>query len=773
MLRMLYGWLMLCPATVCAPSTVEQRFLTHPAQYQGERVPVIEVTNTLQLGKLVALRFIEWVITNPAGVISLPTGKTPEHFIKFLKHYQEHWHEQAVQQELKTYGITALTFPDTSRLKFVQMDEFFPINPAQKNSFAHYINTYYLPLLHLKPENILTIDACQLPSMRTRSSKKLFPAVTIDPTNSGTPLTRRMLQEAQKYCETYEEKIRQWGGIGFFLGGIGPDGHIAFNMYGTSPDSTTRITMLNYKSAAAAATDLGGIEYARNKAVITIGLQTITLRPDAVITIIAAGQAKAPIVAASVEGSDKQLPVYSLLQHPGTRFYVTTGAASNLRTRRCTLLAHTLTKDQHSLRNTVIDEIIHDCAVRYNKKIIALTHHDLAKSPDGVLLLEHCHVPLEELLHATVARLQENIERGLAIRTNLTILHTEPHHDDVMLSYHPLAVSLLAQNRNTFVTLTSGFNAVTNKYLMSILEQATDRFIEQQWTTIIDTPYEQLLTAFDQAIRNDTDQAHVIEIVIALKNILMVFGIQQQPLRDTVQWIQEYLAAATPGEKDIPTIQLLKGALRESEVDRLWTGHGVAPTHIHHLRAKFYTGDYFTPQPTLIRDVAPVLQLMESTAPDIVTVALDPEGTGPDTHYKVLQIVAEAVRSYYRLHNKDLVIWGYRNVWFRFKPHEATFMMPVSEEQLKSLHHDFMNNFSTQRQASFPALEHDGPFSELSCIIQRQQLATLKLLLGEDYFAQHPDLRMRSAAGMLFLKQMNVEDFVQQAAQLQTRMESV
>jgi len=45
-----------------------------------ENIPVIVVENFPILGKLTAIRFIEWVQKNPEGVISLPTGKTPEHF---------------------------------------------------------------------------------------------------------------------------------------------------------------------------------------------------------------------------------------------------------------------------------------------------------------------------------------------------------------------------------------------------------------------------------------------------------------------------------------------------------------------------------------------------------------------------------------------------------------------------------------------------------------------------------------------------------------------
>jgi glucosamine-6-phosphate deaminase len=45
-------------------------------------------------------------------------------------------------------------------------------------------------------------------------------------------------------CRRYEEKIRALGGIELFLGGIGEDGHIAFNEPGSSLASRTRIKTL-------------------------------------------------------------------------------------------------------------------------------------------------------------------------------------------------------------------------------------------------------------------------------------------------------------------------------------------------------------------------------------------------------------------------------------------------------------------------------------------------------------------------------------------------
>ncbi len=49
-----------------------------------EKIPVITVSNFPALGQLIAMRFLEWVQDHPGGVVSLPTGKTPEHFIKWV-----------------------------------------------------------------------------------------------------------------------------------------------------------------------------------------------------------------------------------------------------------------------------------------------------------------------------------------------------------------------------------------------------------------------------------------------------------------------------------------------------------------------------------------------------------------------------------------------------------------------------------------------------------------------------------------------------------------
>lgn len=57
---------------------------------------------------------------------------------------------------------------------------------------------------------------------------------------------------------------------------------------------------------------------------------------------------------------------------------------------------------------------------------------------------------------------------------------------------------------------------------------------------------------------------------------------------------------------------------------------------------------------------------------------------------------------------KNPLVWGYRNVWFEFKPSQATLMIPVSASDLDLMHRTFMACFTTQKTAQFPSPHYDG-----------------------------------------------------------------
>ena len=76
----------------------------------------------------------------------------------------------------------------------------------------------------------------------------------------------------------YEEKIASAGGIELFVGGIGPDGHIAFNQPGSSLVSRTRVKTLAQDTLIANARFFGGNIDAVPKQVLTVGLGTVMVR---------------------------------------------------------------------------------------------------------------------------------------------------------------------------------------------------------------------------------------------------------------------------------------------------------------------------------------------------------------------------------------------------------------------------------------------------------------------------------------------------------------
>ena len=130
------------------PSSVEKYFLKRSGldfRYApDEKIPVVQVNNFPLLGQLTALRFLEWVQHNPEGVVSLPTGKTPEYFIRYVEHYLASWDQPKTRELLEKVGLTQRTKPVLRGLQFVQIDEFFPIPPTQHNSFYDYVMKYYI-----------------------------------------------------------------------------------------------------------------------------------------------------------------------------------------------------------------------------------------------------------------------------------------------------------------------------------------------------------------------------------------------------------------------------------------------------------------------------------------------------------------------------------------------------------------------------------------------------------------------------------------------------
>ncbi len=783
------------PAETPKPSSrVEQIALEHSGYeflYRpDEQVPSIIVDNFPALGRLTAARFLEWVLENPEGVISLPTGKTPEHFIKFVQHFLQTWDTRETGKALESLGLSTQRKPDLSGLRFVQIDEFYPIDSKQQNSFYYYVHKYYIKGFGLDRARALLIDPLTIGLPPGTSLKEIFPDLSVDLSlriRRATSLLEKRQQQVVRavddFCTDYERRITEMGGIGFFLGGIGPDGHIAFNIRGSDLFSTTRLLDPNYETRAAAAGDLGGMEVARHKSVITVGLATITRNRDAVVIIFAAGEAKARMVAQTIH-SDlcNTYPGSVLGLLPNARFYLTSGAARQL-TRRVFV--------DFARREEVPDEqlyrIVMDLSLSHQKPIKHLTKEDFQNDRFGAELLSKTQSTSEDLAARTERRVLDSLQRGHAPVEHKTLLHTAPHHDDIILAYLPYVTNAVRRRttKHCFAYMTSGFNAVTNSHMHAAIVDLLQRLRDGAFRDMVRPE----LYDADNARARRIDTSHYFQGVARTRLEVQHQASAQRLLRNLIELyeddnldniqqrlteLENYFHTQYPGKKDTAVVQQLKGRTREWEADLKWAYYGFTGETVRHLRLGFYKGDVFTETPTVDRDVLPIRDLLLEVAPDIVTVAFDPEGSGPDTHYKVLQAVSAALGLYENETGRHEVrVLGYRNVWFKFHPAEANLYVPVSLTHMNDLEMCFDTCFATQRTASFPSHEYDGPFSKLARKIQAKQHTQIRTFLGEDFFVYNEDHGLRAARGMVFLREMDLAEFYTKSAELKQMAEDV
>ena len=765
-------------------SKVEQSFIKRSGRTEcSTNIPYVVVQNFPGLGLLTSLKFIEWVSQNPEGVISLPTGKTPEYFIKWTKRILNGWGKMEIRRIMEENGLYLTKKPSLKRLRFVQMDEFYPINPKQHNSFFDYVLNYYIKGFDLNPDKALLINSDKITLPDRFHFSEVFPDNRIDlslrnreATTSLEKIQQASIFSIDNWCTGYENRIRESGGIGFYLGGIGPDGSIAFNTRGSDHNSSTRLTATNFETQAASAGDLGGIEVSRNRLVITIGLGTITYNPECVSIIFAAGESKAHVIKNALENDpDNLYPATALQRLRNARFYLTEGAAVQLHDS----IEKYYREGAWSFEKT--EKAIFDLCQRIDKYAHKLVLNDLKNDKYCSLIPDLSLSTLNGVIEST----KKKIEDGLKKENDQTFLHTGPHHDDIMLGIFPCIIHQLRIRTNNlhFAILTSGFTAVTNIMLQNLLQETLNH-INQGNIQMLEYP-----DFFEQGYKYkfDKDVSHYLDKIAArdekgkLRGIchritrVMVEIYNLRSKQDLINQLEkniELLRSSYSGEKNPPDIQKLKGMLREYEEELVWAHYGVKVQNIRHLRLGFYTGDIFTSKPQKKRDVEPILKMLKSIQPTVISLAFDPEGSGPDTHYKVLQALAVALTQWNK--EKDLSslrIIGYRNVWYKFHPSEANVFIPISLNSMAVLNWSFRNCYISQVDASFPSHELDGPFSDLSQQVWVEQFKRVQLILGKDFFYENESPKIRATHGMIFYKEMSLNEFLIHARELEKSTE--
>jgi len=147
-------------------------------------------------------------------------------------------------------------------------------------------------------------------SYHTFMYENFFKSVDIDPANIH--ILDGMAKDLKKECDDYEAAIKAYGGIRLFLGGIGADGHIAFNEPFSSLSSRTRVKSLTYDTKVMNSRFFGNDIAKVPDRALTVGVETVTDSKE--VMVLVNGHNKARALQATVEGGVSQVWTCSALQ---------------------------------------------------------------------------------------------------------------------------------------------------------------------------------------------------------------------------------------------------------------------------------------------------------------------------------------------------------------------------------------------------------------------------------------------------------------------------
>ncbi len=196
-------------------------------------------------------------------VLGLPTGSSPIGVYKELVR---------MNREGKLSFANVVTF---------NMDEYLGLPREHDQSYWYFMHdNFFDHLVDMKPENINILNG--------------------------------MADDPLSECENYEKKIRSYGGIDLFMGGIGVDGHLAFNEPSTSFASRTGIRSLTSDTRIANSRFFGNDPEKVPAQALSVGVATVMDSKE--ILILINGHNKARAMAATVEGPVSSKWICSALQ---------------------------------------------------------------------------------------------------------------------------------------------------------------------------------------------------------------------------------------------------------------------------------------------------------------------------------------------------------------------------------------------------------------------------------------------------------------------------
>jgi glucosamine-6-phosphate deaminase len=330
------------------------------------------------------------------------------------------------------------------------LDEFFPINPNERQSRNFRIHEELINHINTKAENVH------------------FPNSLLE------------IKDVSEFCREYERKIEESGGIDLMLLGTGQQGQLGFNEPGSFVNSRTRLVELSNASRKVQAAQFYGAENTPKKA-ITMGLATIMGASE--IILIAWGEGKSSIIRSIVEGEiTTSIPASILQLHTDIKVVIDEGAAADLIRVKTPWLVGACDWDPKFIRKAVL-WLCH----LVEKPLLKLTYQDYIENSLGQLI--EAAGPYDKINIDVFNDLQHTITGWPGGKPNADdstrpersepypkrVLIFSPHPDDDVISMGGTFLRLIDQGHQVHVAYqTSGNIAVNDDVVLQIIDTAKE-----------------------------------------------------------------------------------------------------------------------------------------------------------------------------------------------------------------------------------------------------------------------------------------------------------
>jgi len=590
-----------------------------------EKVPVKVYPNQNTASVDVAHRIASIIKNKQAkgetAVLGLATGATP------VKVYQE---------LVRLHKEEGLSFRDVVTFN---LDEYYPMQPTDDQSYVSFMK------------------------------KHLFDHIDIPAANINIPDGTLAPEEIQGYCEAYEQKISNLGGLDIQILGIGRTGHIGFNEPGSAPNSGTRLVTLDDLTRRDASRDFGGKENVPTKA-ITMGVGTIFKAKE--IILMAWNEKKAEIIKKAVEGEiSPEIPATYLQLSDHVEFILDQDAAGMLTRFDTPWLARDVVWDESLTKKAVVW-----LSLKLGKAILKLTDDDYNNNGMAELVTEqgpayNINIKIFNDLQRTITGWpggKPNVddsnrpERAEPARKNVILF--SPHPDDDVISMGGTFIRLADQGHNIHVAYqTSGNTAVWDDDVLRYLE-----FVQ------------------DFAIAIDDDKGLTSKIYAEAR---------------------EFFKTKKPNQVDPEIIRIVKALIRKGEAIAGARFVGLPDENIHFQNLPFYDRSKFSKDVSFEDDIQQTMELLRQVKPHQVFAAgdfADPHGT----HKVCFDIILKALLRLRETDEwtRDCWLWLYRGAWHEYPIHEIEMAVPLSPQEVKRKR---LAIFKHQSQKDVPVFPGDDP----------------------------------------------------------------